>query len=45
MEIFASLVCIFCAVALLTGCPDTKAPKDPQGIPTPKTEPAKPPAA
>ena len=25
-----------CALALLTGCPDVKAPKDPPKVPTPK---------
>lgn len=25
-----------CALAMLTGCPDVKAPKDPPKVPTPK---------
>lgn len=31
------LLAIFCTLALLTGCPNAKPPKDPQTIPTPKT--------
>jgi len=42
MKTFASMSSIFCALALLTGCPDTKAPKDPPALPTPKTLPVTP---
>jgi hypothetical protein len=40
------LVAAFAALALLTGCPDSKVPKDPTRPPTPKAlgAPAPPPA-
>jgi hypothetical protein len=34
-----------CALAMLTGCPDVKAPKDPPKVPTPKAAGAPAPAA
>jgi len=36
------LLPIFCALALLTGCPDAKPPKDPTTLPMPKTGPPAP---
>ncbi len=30
---------LFCALALLTGCPDAKPPKDPAVLPMPKAAP------
>lgn len=35
-----TLVIALCALALLTGCPDTKVPKDPTKPPMPTTAPA-----
>jgi hypothetical protein len=34
-----------CALAVLTGCPDVKAPKDPPRVPTPKAASTSAPAA
>ncbi|WP_157900108.1 hypothetical protein [Rhodoferax koreensis] len=45
MKLLLSIFSTCCALALLTGCPDAKPPKDPTLLPMPKTgaatEPAK----
>lgn len=33
-----TLIAVLGCLALLTGCPDTKLPKDPTQLPTPKAE-------
>jgi hypothetical protein len=37
-----ALVAAFAALALLSGCPDARPPKDPTTLPTPKAETARP---